>query len=183
MGLTAFADRDFESIINPLLELLAKTGSDYTNFFRLLNSFSISETKFNLQVSYQPNGLHEPSTLRDNPATDCLSLLLKSLSALHDVEAITRPSTPLASDIELSSLISLEAASDLWKNWANFYRARLISQLPVNRKTPEAMIEEDTLRQKKLKLINPKFSLRSWIVHESLGEVEKQFLPIAELLT
>ena len=168
-------------VINPLLDLLATTGTDYVNFFRLICYFPVSETKYNLGVAYQPHGLHDPGTLRDNPANDCMTLLLKSLVSLHDKEAVSQPALKLSAEQTPSTLPTLEGTSDAWKIWAHVYRARLLSQLPANRRTPEAIAEEDAIRQKRLRAINPKHTLRTWVLADALAEVEKQFPPISDL--
>lgn len=178
LGIHSFIVKDYHTVLNPLLDILASTGTDYVNFFRLICDFRVSESIHNIQVSYQPNGLHDPSVLRDNRANDCMTLVLKSLVAMQDLEAVSRP---ISKASEPSALPTLEATSDSWKIWAHVYRARIISQLPANRRTPEAIAEEDSIRQKKLRAINPKYCLRSWIFHNALDEVEKQFPPVADL--
>lgn len=249
--------------------MLATSGTDYTDFFRAISSFSIVESKYTLQINYQPNGLHSPGTLRKNSATDVLTLLLKSqlrlcdyqrtvakanteeaekqknsnsigkesswplkknnrISALRQEDKSNRsspnllkslenlfkdklseeqpkkegagelglPELPLKSEenhdstpaldqkvtelppsspeqLEHEAMISnsLATMAHTWTMWAHMYRSRLLAQLPANRKSPEAIADEDSIRQKKLKAHNPKFALRGWILEDLMAEI------------
>lgn len=202
MGIKVFKESDYETIINPLLEILAATGTDYTAFFRALSSFGCSETKYTQTTSYYPEGAHSPEKLRASNPTDCLGIILKSLVNLQDedraflareVEKRVKERTSqkeasgevpgenedgsfLPYDIALEPLgyPSLEETAKTWKCWAHMYRARLVSQLG-EKSSPDALQEEDGTRERRLKTINPKYCLRGCIIRNMIKEIEKNY--------
>lgn len=196
LGLIEHQDIDFEQLINPMLNLLVTTGTDYTTFFRLICSFACSEQKYQHQVTYQPEGIHAKDALLVKTSTDCLCLLLKSLllsqereeqvcrAAIYSViptEGESKRETFMRrknsnGNSEIAPIVwpSLQEVAKEWKAWASVYRTRLISHMNPNKKTPEAIFEEDIRRAKRLKTINPKFALRSSIMKDVLEKVEKE---------
>lgn len=84
LGLQKYQESDYEILINPLLELMASTGVDYTLFFRAICSFGCEDSIYDKQVMYDPNGIHSENQLKLSNPSDCLGLLLKGLYNLKE---------------------------------------------------------------------------------------------------
>ncbi|KAJ2994232.1 hypothetical protein HDV02_001734 [Globomyces sp. JEL0801] len=263
LGLKEFLPDDYDRLINPLLELMASTGVDYTTFFRTLCSFGCSETKYAQIVTYNPKGSHSIDNLKSSIPADSLGVLLKALLVLKEQDRIfvetevqklkdsglaisdsISPRSPIPGDsnpprspipgeslpprspipgetlpprspvpggerkmdlpivnvesndaatepieiealaqkygIEPLSLPSVDEVANSWKFWAHMYKSRLLNQIPVDKRTPETILEEDVRRQKRMKALNPKYALRGWILKEKLKEVSDQLAVVPD---
>ncbi|KAJ3276653.1 hypothetical protein HDV01_004186 [Terramyces sp. JEL0728] len=223
LGINHFEQGDYDQIINPLLEILAATGVDYTFFFRSICNFGCSDVKYSQEISYLPGGIHSEEALLSSEPANTLGLLLKSLATLRKEDAMyvaaenerlnresfvvpTNPtkdnnSTQLPSiaedgqetaaepapipqiqapkrpGIEPLPFPSLDEIASQWKYWAHMYRTRLIAQLPNERKSTQALAEEDQARQKSLKTINPRYAMRGCMLREAMNSVNKTMPP------
>jgi uncharacterized protein YdiU (UPF0061 family) len=74
-------------------------------------------------------------------------------------------SFPQLKPLPLPSLSDIAAA---WKFWTMTYRARLMSNMG---KSPEEIKQADAKRQKLLKSVNPKYTLRRCIIQDALREI------------
>ncbi|KAJ3324158.1 hypothetical protein HDV06_000699 [Boothiomyces sp. JEL0866] len=225
LGIKHFESSDYDQIINPMLELLAATGVDYTAFFRSISSFGCGETKYSQEISYLPGGVHSEEALLSTEPANTLALLLRSLAVLKkedaeyvaaETERINResfvvPTSPakennssqlpsIAEDepegpeaepaaipqiqvpkppgIEPLPLPSLDEVASQWKFWAHMYRTRLIAQLSNERKSAQALMEEDHARQRKLKNINPRYVMRGYMLRDTISAVNKLMPPV-----
>ncbi|KAJ3254556.1 hypothetical protein HK103_007110 [Boothiomyces macroporosus] len=227
LGIKTFEHADYDQIINPLLEMLAATGADYTAFFRFISTFGCSDAKYSQEISYLPEGVHSEEALLNSEPVNTLGLLLKSLATLRKEDAdyvaaenerINResfvvPTSPtketntsqlaaIAEDetmdeadqaatspqipqiqvptpqmVEPLPLPTLDEVASQWKYWAHMYRTRLISQLPNERKSGQALIEEDQIRQRKLKTVNPRYIMRGYMLRDMMNSVNKIMPP------
>lgn len=191
-----------KTIINPLLEILAATGVDYCAFFRAISNFSCSEAKYNISISYQPEGIHSEQSLRTSNPTDCLGLILKSLLALRDEErkyldeeieklkkemshknesekneSKNQKTFDPATFPQLKPLPfpTLEEISVTWKFWTQTYRMRLLGQ------TSTEITQDDAIRQRQLKKsVNPKYLPRNYIMNQVFQEIYEKIPPVVE---
>jgi uncharacterized protein YdiU (UPF0061 family) len=192
LGIQQYDSKDYETLINPLLELLATTSADYTLFFRALCDISLSEPLYSEASKYDPIGKHSVDELRQSNPTDCLGILLKSLQRLQDADTEFVQSEneqllkPQLSDVPIEKVEplpfpTLEDVANTWKLWLPLYRSRLLSHVPVaQRSNPQIVTEQDIKRQSEMKKVNPKVSLRSWILKD-LMQITRQFTPEFEV--
>lgn len=60
-----------------------------------------------------------------------------------------------------------------WRTWAIGYRNRLVDEIPIAQRTGKSSLEtEDMLRSKRMKLVNPRYILRGWIVRDMINKAE-----------
>ncbi|KAJ3361138.1 hypothetical protein HDU91_004070 [Kappamyces sp. JEL0680] len=88
IGLKSFQENDFETLINPMLDLLSQTGADYTTFFRLLSRFSCDTSNFAAQTTYDSMQAHSKENLLASQPTDVLSFLLRSLYLMAEQDVL-----------------------------------------------------------------------------------------------
>lgn len=195
-------ESDQESLFNPLLELMAITGVDYTLFFRALCSFACTDVGFASSTTYDPTMLLKN---QESDPTDCLGLLVKSHVQILNEEITFRSQSLVAAEIasrttfsvdvgvsnvnlgeantqefEPLDLPTVEEIADMWKDWAVLYRKRLIAQLPPSKRAGDGLVEADRVRKTRLLLVNPMYCLRGSILKHVLVETEKLFPAVSE---
>ena len=156
MGFEKSIDSDYETIIVPLLQLLADSRADYSCFFRLLNSFSTLETKFKSQIDYSNNTIDEKK-----------SPILFLLVAGHSNFVNEFPNHP----------VSKEEIVQSWTEWAKLYRDRLLLELEPGNSDSKF----DSCRCKRMNLVNPKYSLKSWIMSEICDSADESLKSVSKI--
>jgi uncharacterized protein YdiU (UPF0061 family) len=195
LGISQYDPRDFDTLINPLLDLLAQTGADYTTFFRALCELTIYETEITESSKYDPDGVHSPQALRTGKQNTCLGILLQGLLKLQDADSEfvatenERRSKLIAMGAQMEKIEplpfpSLEEIANSWKLWLPMYRSRLLANLTAQQKSSiETLKQMDQKGQLMIKKVNPKFSMRGWILQHISEHVETNFAPEFEVKT
>jgi uncharacterized protein YdiU (UPF0061 family) len=203
LGLKTFQSKDFEVLINPLMEILSSVGADYTSFFRFFSHFSCDGQKFINQTTFSAEA-HSKDNLLNGEAVDCLSFIIKSLYTLQENDIIfvqtereksnskskktgSSPSSatklPVSpKSLELLPLASSRDISIQWKQWTLMYKARFIGEIGNGGKvTAQVLVEEELKRIKRMNNLNPVYCLRQEIIAKALTQITKEYPPILDL--
>jgi uncharacterized protein YdiU (UPF0061 family) len=192
LGISHCDPRDFDTLINPLLDLLAQTGADYTTFFRALCELTIFETESD-GSKYDPDGIHNPQALRTGKQNTCLGILLQGLLRLQDADSefVAAENEKRAKLIAMGAKVeiieplpfpTLEEVANNWKLWLPMYRSRLVSNLTAQQKSSTEMLKQlDQKRQLMTRKVNPKFTMRGWILEHISDLVQSNFAPDFEM--
>jgi uncharacterized protein YdiU (UPF0061 family) len=193
LGIPNYDPKDYDTLINPLLELLASAAADYTLFFRALCSLSLSEPLYSEASRYDPSGLHRLDILRNSTPKDCLGILLKGLVRQidSDLDYVTKENDLRSKShlfnthtekLEPLPFPSLEDISNTWKLWLPLYRSRLLAHLPpAQRNNAEIVKTEDRKRQEEMKQFNPQYALRGHILEHIMQTANNHFVPEFEM--
>uniref|UniRef100_UPI00358FB6D1 protein adenylyltransferase SelO, mitochondrial n=1 Tax=Myxine glutinosa TaxID=7769 RepID=UPI00358FB6D1 len=174
-------------LVSSLLETMHSTGGDFTNCFRLLSQFSLSETEGAFDL---PNFLFllldncaslaemqeafrarmHPSQLRlmmslaeSNP------MLLTHLGGQARLEAELERAKKLLAMQNMSESGKKERDTEMWTAWLQAYRERLKKDFEVS---GVALEEWNASRTKIMNSANPKYILRNYIAQRAIDAAE-----------
>nr|KAJ3418717.1 hypothetical protein HK105_007941 [Polyrhizophydium stewartii] len=82
---------------------------------------------------------------------------------------------------DLTRLPSLSEVATTWKFWAHVYRSRLLNELPMTKRSPQGGLDvEEVLRMNRMRHINPRYTLRGWVLRDAVKAAETAQMPLVE---
>eukprot|EP00062_Callorhinchus_milii_P006756 gi/632947628/ref/XP_007889143.1/ PREDICTED: selenoprotein O [Callorhinchus milii] len=198
LGLLQCEQEDDDKLVSELLDIMYRTGADFTNVFRVLSGFPIPGVSASFTLSdFLEKLIEQSSSLEElklafTPRMDPrqLSILLMLSQSNPQLFEVIGSKEGIAKELDLierSSKLQQATAEDIhsnnakvWTEWLQKYSSRLATEA----EGVDDVDEQNAERVKVMNLNNPKFILRNYIAQNAIEAAEKgDFSEVRRVLT